>query len=185
MKSRSLIIVLVLGLVAIAVGWVYESRIGDAIGTAELEIPDNIDYFLTGLRYRSMNDDGQTDFEFTSPRLEHRPITDVSHIETPSLQIFRERARWQIDSQRAAYEHRSNLLHLEQQVVMQKLGDQPLRLLAERVSFYPDADRVTADAGIVLLSGGSRIEAEGAEFDLSTNVYSLERARAVYRDEPS
>ena len=184
MKSRSLVIVVVLGLVAIAVGWVYESRLGKAPESAELEIPDNIDYFLTGLRYRSMNDAGRTDFEFTSPRLEHRPITDISHIETPSLQIFRDGARWQIDSLQGAYEHRDNLLHLERQVVMQRHGQQPLRLLAERVSFDPNADRITADAGIVLLSGASRIEADVAEFDLSANVYSLKRARAIYQDEP-
>ncbi len=180
MKSRSLIIILVLGLVAIAAGWIYETRLREDTAAVPLEIPDNIDYYLTGLRYRSMNSDGRPDFEFTSRRLEHRRKTDISHIEAPSLRIFRNPADWQIDSQQAAYEHRGNLLHLERDVVLQRGGDRPLQLLAERLSFDPDRDRVSADSGIVMLDGTSRIEADSAVFDLSGEIFSLQRARAVY-----
>ena len=180
MKARSLVIVLILGCVAIAVGWIYETRLREDRAAVPLEIPDNIDYYLTGLRYRSMDTNGRPDFEFTSRRLEHRRITDVSHIEAPSLRIFRSPADWRIDSQRAAFEHRNNLLHLEQDVVLQRDGARPLQLFAERLSFAPDEDRVSADRGIVMLDGTSRIEADSAVFDLAGEVFSLERARAVY-----
>lgn len=180
MKPRSLVIVLALGCIAIVVGWIYESRVREETVTETLEIPDNIDYFLTGLRFRSMNTEGRPDFEFTSRRLEHRRKTDVSHIEAPTVQVFRATANWQIDSRRAAYEHRDNLLRLEQDVVLQKGGIRPLRLTTERLVFEPDRDRISTDSNVVLLSGDSRIEAEGAVFDLEGEVYSLERARGVY-----
>ena len=180
MKSRRLILVLVLGLVAIATGWIYESRLRDDSAVVPLDIPDNIDYFLTDMRYRSMDTDGRPDFEFTSRRLEHRRKTDVSHIEVPSLLVFRAAANWQIDSQRAAYEHRVNLLQMEQNVVAQKSGDRPLQLYTERLVFEPDLDRISTDTSIVLLTGEGRIEAEAAVFDLAGDVYLLERARGIY-----
>ena len=180
MKTRSLIMILVLGLVAIAAGWIYETRLREDAAAVPLEIPDNIDYYLTNFRYRSMNRDGRPDFEFTSRRLEHRRKTDVSHIEAPALRIFRSPADWRIDSLQAAYEHRNNLLHLERNVVLQRGGERPLQLFAERMSFAPYQNRVSADSGIVMLDGAGRIEADSAVFDLAGEVFSLERARAVY-----
>ena len=47
MKLRLLIFILVIGILAIAVGWIYESRLRAPAQPARLEIPDNIDYFLT------------------------------------------------------------------------------------------------------------------------------------------
>ena len=180
MKARSLLFVLILGCVAVAVGWIYETRLREDSSVLPLEIPDNIDYYLTGLHYRSMDTDGRPDFEFTSRRLEHRRKTDVSHIEAPSLRIFRSPADWRIDSQQAAYEHRNNLLHLERDVVMQRDGDRPLQLFADRLSFAPDEDRVNTDSGIVMIDAAGRVEADSAVFDLAGEVFSLERARAVY-----
>ncbi|MDJ0779646.1 MAG: LPS export ABC transporter periplasmic protein LptC [Gammaproteobacteria bacterium] len=180
MKPRSLVIVLALGCIAIVVGWVYESRVREDTVADKLEIPDNIDYFLTGLRFRGMNTEGQPDFEFTSRRLEHRRKTDVSHIEAPTVRVFRATANWQIDSRQAAYEHRANLLRMEQDVVLQKGGVRPLRLMTESLVFDPDRDRISTDSNVVMLSGDGRIEADGAVFDLEREVYSLERARGVY-----
>ena len=78
-----------LGIGAIAFGWIYESHLRAKVERTALIIPDNIDYYLSNFRYRSMNVDGTVDFEFKSPRLEHHLGTDVSNIEVPSLQIFR------------------------------------------------------------------------------------------------
>ncbi len=182
MKSRILIFVVLLGLAAIAIGWVYEARLKPEIRQAELIIPDNIDYFLTGLHYRAMNADGVLDYEFDSRRLEHHPRTDVSHIELPSLQIYRAGDRWRIDSRLGRFEHRQNRLHLEQDVVVEKFGEAPLRLLGERISFEPDRDLVSSDSRIVILTDESRIEAEQAVFNIADGIYSLRRAKAVYRD---
>jgi LPS export ABC transporter protein LptC len=85
MKLRLMVLVIILGIAASVLGWVYESRLRSQDDKADLIIPDNIDYFLTNLRYRVMNSEGILDFEFNSPRLEHYPGTDVSNIDVPSM----------------------------------------------------------------------------------------------------
>ena len=182
MKSRILLLIALLGVAAIALGWLYESRLKPEFERADLVFPDHIDYFLTDLRYRAMNQDGRLDYEFRSRHLEHRRVTDVSHIERPALQIYRRDDRWQIDSEAGQFEHRQNRLLLERNVVMQKLGDEPLRLLGERISFEPDRDLVSSDGRVVILTDESRIEAEQAVFNLADGVYRLRRAKAIYHD---
>lgn len=185
MKLRILVLVFVLGIGAIAVGWVYESRLRIKIERAELVIPDNIDYYLTNLHYRSMKTDGKLDYEFNSPRLEHYPRTDVSFIEVPSLRIFRDRDQWQVDAINGEFVHPENILHLRNQVVMQRHGDNPMQLYGESISFEPDLNLVTSDTKISMHSKQARIDAEQAFFDLAARVYRFNRARATYYYEDS
>ena len=180
MKSRILIFVIVLGVGAVAVGWIYESRLRSKIKIAELIIPDNIDYFLTDLNYRAMNDSGNLDYEFSSLRLEHYPRNDVSLIETPLLQIYREPDRWQVKALQAEFLHQENLLRLTQQVVMRKTGTEPVEMLTESIRFEPDKDLVSSEASVLLLSKQTRIEADRAVFDLAGKVYRLTNARTIY-----
>lgn len=185
MKLRIIVLVFVLGIGAIAVGWVYESRLRTKIERADLIIPDNIDYYLTNLRYRTMKTDGKVDYEFNSPRLEHYPRTDVSVIEVPSLKIFRDRDHWQVDATSGEFAHQDNILHLRNQVVMQKHGDNPMQMYGESISFEPDRDLVTSDGKITLRSKQARIEAEQAFFDLAGKVYRFNKTRATYYHEDS
>jgi LPS export ABC transporter protein LptC len=131
MKSRLLLLVLFLGVVAIAVGWVYQSTVAPVVEKEARLIRDDIDYFLTGVHYRELNSDGELSFEFRSPRLEHYPLNDVSSIEVPSMRIYTESDPWSIDSLSGEYEHASNRLHLSRQVVMQRQGESPLQVYAE------------------------------------------------------
>ncbi len=183
MKSRVLVLILVLGLVAIAAGWVYESRLRPREEPVALTIPDNIDYFLTYLNYRATNDSGVLDYEFSSSRLEHYRRDDVSRIEAPSLQIYRDPDLWQVDALTGEFEHAANLLRLSRQVVMQKTGDNPLELRTERIRFEPDRDLVASEASVTMRDSRSRVEAERAVFDLAGKVYRLSKTRAIYYHE--
>jgi len=182
MKLRIPVFVLVLGVGAIAAGWIYETRVRPITDRADLIIPDNIDYYLTNLHYRSMNTDGNVDYEFKSPRLEHYLRTDVSTIEIPSLKIFRDRDPWQVEAKIGEFEHQVNILHLRESVVMQRQGDNPLRINAESISFEPDQDLVISDSRISMLSDQATIEAERAEFDLGGKIYRFNNTRATYYD---
>ena len=185
MNLRILVLVFVLGIGAIAVGWVYESRLRTTIERADLIIPDNIDYYLTNLHYRVMNTDGNIDYEFNSPRLEHYPRNDVSVIEVPSLKIFGDRDHWQVDATNGEFVHQDNILHLRNQVVMQRRGNNPMQMYGESISFAPDRDLVTSDAKISMRSKQAHIEAEQAFFDLAGKVYRFNKTRATYYHEDS
>jgi lipopolysaccharide export system protein LptC len=185
LKSRFLALVIVLGIVAIAAGWVYESRLRPGVDRADLVIPDNIDYFLTRLRYRVMNTDGTLDYEFKSRRLEHYPRTDVSNIEQPSLQIRRAWGQWQVNSLNGEFLHKDNLLRLSNQVVMQKQGDNPMQVYTESIRFEPDQNLVSSEASVLIRNKRARIEAERAIFDLSTRIYRFNKTRATYYHDDS
>lgn len=180
MKSRILILVTILGILAVAAGWVYESRLRPGVETATLQIPENIDYFLTDLNYRAVNESGQLDYEFSSPRLEHRPFNDVSLIQVPALRIYRNANNWQVNAQQGELQHRDNLLWLRQQVVMQKNGADPFELFTESIRFEPNKNLVSSDTAVLMRSRQARIEAEAAVFDLAAGIYRLSKTRAVY-----
>lgn len=180
MKPRLLILVIVLGIAAIALGWVYESRLRPQDEKAELIIPNNIDYFLTNLRYRVMNTEGVLDFEFNSPRLEHYPGTDVSNIDVPSMQIYREADHWLVDALNGEFLHRDNVLRLRNQVVIQKQGDNPFQMYTEGIRFEPDLNRVTSEAKVLMRNKQARIEAEQAIFDLAGKIYRFNKTYSVY-----
>ena len=180
MKPRLLVLVIILGIAAVALGWVYESRLRPQDDKAELIIPNNIDYFLTNLRYRAMNTEGNLDFEFNSPRLEHYPVNDVSNIDVPSIQICREADHWLVDALNGEFRHQDNLLRLRNQVVIQKQGDNPFQMYTESIRFEPDLDLVTSEAKVLMRSKQTQIEAEQAIFDLSGKIYRFSKTRSVY-----
>jgi len=180
MKTRVLVFIFIFGIGAVAVGWIYESQVRSKVETAELMIPNNIDYFLTNLNYRVMTPAGSVDYEFNSRRLEHYPGTDISRIETPSLQIYRAADHWQVDALQGEFEHNDNLLRLRHQVVMQKAGADPIEMRTESIRFEPDQDLVSSEASVVMRTKQARIEAEQAIFDLAGKVYRLTKTRAVY-----
>ncbi len=185
MKSRILILMVILGFAAIAIGWVYESSLRPGEEKAEMVIPDDIDYFLTEVRYRALNEEGKLDFEFLTPRLEHYPHNNVSNIETPSMEVHRDLDPWQIDAINGEYRHADNLLQLTNQVVMQKQGSSPMRIYSESVRFEPDRDLVTSDSETLMVSPRARIRAQRAEFDLARKIYRFDKTRAVYEHEDS
>jgi len=183
-KSRLLLLLLFLGLGAIAIGWVFESNIRIPQEKTSLLIPDDIDFFLTNMKYRELDDRGLLKYEFQSPRLEHYPLNDISSIEQPSMQIHGDDP-WLVDSLNGEIQHRIDLLHLTRQVVMQKQGPSPMQVYGESIRFEPNRDLITADSDILIVNPLGRINAERAVFDLARKVYRFTRARAVYQNEDS
>lgn len=184
-KPRLLIFIVIFGIAAIAVGWVYESNLRPKEKEVQLVIPDDIDSFLTNMHYRALNADGELDFHLYSPRLEHYPHNDVSNIETPSMEVYTKSDPWQIDAITGEILHRENLMRLRQEVVMQKQGAQPMQVYTESIRFEPDRDLVTAESDILMISQQARIAAERAQFNLTDKVYQFEKARAVYHRDDS
>jgi len=183
-KSRVMLLLLFLGFGAVAIGWVYESSLRDPEKKVSMLIPDDIDYFLTNMHYRETDSQGELKFEFQSPRLEHHPLNDVSSIENPSMQIYGEDA-WQVDSLAGEFQHQNYLLHLTQQVVLQKQEGVPMQVYGESIRFEPNQNRITADSDIMMVSPSGRLNAEAAVFDLTRGIHRFTRARAVYLHENS
>lgn len=182
MKFRVLILIAVLGVGAVVAGWIYESRLRAAKVAQELEVPDNIDYFLVNLNYRAVDEGGRLEYEFRSPRLEHYRRDDVSRIEVPSVDIYGDGGDWRVDALEGELHHADNLLHLSREVVMRRTGKRPMEVLTEQLRFEPDRDRVSAEAEIVMFGEQGRIVAESGEFDLAAGVYRFGKSTTVFDD---
>ena len=185
MKSRLFIFVVIFGFGAIAAGWVYERSLRVPEARVELAIPQDIDYFMTNMNYRALNANGTLDFQFFTPRLEHYPHNDTSSLERPNIRIETDTVPWLVDSRAGEYQHASNLLHLTHDVVMQRHGDEPIRIYSDSVHFEPDRELVTSDSEITMINPHTRLVADHAEFDLARQVYRFKRARTVYKHEDS
>ncbi len=185
MKMRLLILVTIVGIAAIAVGWVYERNLRAPEEKADLVIPDDIDYFLTNMNYRALNAEGKLDFQLYTPRLDHFPHNDVSHIKVPSMQIQTSTDPWLVDSLAGEYQHANNLLRLTRQVVIKRNGESPMQIYTESIRFEPDRELVTAESETLMVIPQARIRADFAEFDLARKIYRFTRTNSVYKNEKS
>ncbi len=185
MKSRLVILIVVLGIGAVLIGWVYEWQLRPQVESRELVVPDNIDYFLANLDYRAVDANGKLEYEFRSPRLEHFPRGDLSLIQTPSLQIYGHRDDWHVVAQEGEFRHGENLLTLRRDVVMNRDGPDPLRLSTESIRFEPGRSLVSTDAEVVIETRRGRIQAERASFDLAAGIYRFTRSSTTYRNDGS
>jgi len=119
-KSRLLAFVIIFGIAAIAVGWVYESNLRPQEKEVQLVIPDDIDYFLTNMHYRALNADGELDFHLYSPEFLHRENMMRLRQEvvmqkqgTQPMQVYTESIRFEPDRDLVTAE--SDILMINQQ----------------------------------------------------------------------
>ena len=180
MKPLTGILIFIAMLGAIAAGWIYESRSKSLAVGFELEIPTDIDFFLSQMNYRVFNKSGNLNYQMQSPYLEHFIKDDISRIEQPLIQLYRERGNWQVQALRGDILHQQEWLLLENNVVMQKLGGNAIQFRSESMLFKPDQDLIASESKVVIESPGVKISGDKAIFDLTNEVYSLKNTRAIY-----
>ncbi len=180
MKALTSIMVFVVVLGAVAVGWIYQSRSKDILSGPELEIPTNIDFFLSQMNYRVFNESGDLDYQLHSPYLEHFIKDDISRIEQPMIRIYRDNSDWQVEASRGDILHQQEWLQLENNVVLQKLGGESIQFRSESMLFKPEQDLLVSEENVIIEYDHARISGDEAIFDLRNEVYSLKNTRAIY-----
>ena len=180
MRVSIFVIVSIAGLIAIAVGWIYQSSSSSLATGPTLEIPTDIDYFMTNFKYRSIDQTGRLDFEFKSRYLEHYTRQNISRIEAPVVLAYQLDANWRVESDIGEMYHDPNTMQLSDNVVMQRLGDDPMLVRSESILFKPEEDLMVSDRGLVIEMPNARISADEAVFDLHNRVYKLKHTKAVY-----
>jgi len=168
---------------AVAIGWFYEPK--TTVNRPNIEIPTNIDYFLSQVQYKSMNEQGNLDFEMQSPYLEHLIVSNISLIDRPKIQVYRNLNDWQMESLTGKLFHKQNSLQLEKNVVMHRKGNNPLYVRTEVILFQPELGLITASEAIEIKSDTAVINGSEAIFDLKNRVYSLKNTKAIYNHENS
>ncbi|MFV2032387.1 MAG: LPS export ABC transporter periplasmic protein LptC [Gammaproteobacteria bacterium] len=185
MRPSLIVVVLIAGLVAIAAGWIYQSRSLSLATRPELDIPTDIDYFMADFKYRSIDETGNLDYQFQSPYLEHYIQNDTSKIEAPVVLVFEPDGDWRLKADIGELYHPSNTMLLSDNVVMQKMGNDPILVRSESIFFEPDLDLVSLEQSLVIESFNAIITADEAVFDLDNQVYKLKNIKAIYYDQNS
>ena len=185
MKLSSLFLLISAVVIAIAAGWIYQSQSKMTESRAEIEIPVDIDYYLSKVNYRVMNEEGLLDYHLKTPYLQHYRGDDISKIDTPEIDIYRKNDHWQLNAKIAEMRHKQKTLLLIDDVVMEKQGDDAMVFSAEIMRFESNLDLVTSERNVRLISKNTQIDADKAVFDLDKNIYQFTNTRAVYNNEKS
>ena len=135
---------------------------------------------MTDFTYRVIDETGNLDYQFQSRYLEHYTRDDISRIEAPLVLVYATNDHWRVEAAIGEMYHRSNTMRLSDNVVMQKMGDDPMLVRSENILFEPDRDLFVADQGLVIESSNALIAADEAVFDLHNQVYRLKNIKAVY-----
>jgi len=180
MKISGLLLLISAVVIAIAAGWIYQSqsKVGDT--RTAIEIPVDIDYFLSKVNYRVMNDEGLLDYRLKTPYLQHFRGDDISKIDMPEIDIFRSEGDWKVVAQTAEMLHKTNTIKLIDDVKMEKQGKEITLFSADLMRFESDLDLVTSERRVRLISKNTQIDADKAVLDLDKNIYRFTNTRAIY-----
>ena len=180
LRPLTIITLVIAVLAAVAVGWVYEASSRNSLAQPELEIPTDIDFFLSQMKFRVFDKSGNLNYQLQSQYLEHFIKDDISRIQQPVIQVYRETGDWHVEAATGNILHQQEWLQLDDKVLMQKMGADPIQVRTESMLFKPDQDLVTIDAVLTIESSRAKISGENAVFDLSNESYSLKNTRATY-----
>jgi LPS export ABC transporter protein LptC len=167
-------------LCAVAVGWIYEASSKKTLVQPELEIPTDIDFFLSQMKYRVFNKTGSLNYQLQSAYLEHFIKDDISRIQQPLIHVYREGGDWQVEALSGDILHQQEWLRLDDNVLMQKMGADSIQVRSDSMLFKPDQNLVAIDAKVTIESDSAKISGDNAVFDLGNESYSLKNTRAIY-----
>lgn len=177
--TRLLIFIAVVG-AAITIGW-YVDRPTPLSRTAPLEVPDNVDYYLTQFSYQSLNQQGQLHYQLESPYLEHFRREDVSQIQQPDLNVYRDDIRWYASSESGLLRHESEVLEMNDNVTLKQVTGSELTLLtSEQMIFISQQNLIKIPTSLNLDSGDLKLVAGNAKLDMKSGNHQFERVKAVY-----
>jgi LPS export ABC transporter protein LptC len=169
--------------IALTVGWFIDKR-PSPVSENELQVPDNIDYYLEALTYRSYDSDGNLQYLLSSPRLEHFIREDRSVITHPDINYFETPAEWHIKAQQGSLQHADERLTLQNDVVVKRMNSQePLTLYSNYMQLDPRNDLANFPQPIEVKSPGLHLQAQSAMLNMKSNQHQFHRVNAIYRRE--
>lgn len=178
--ARILIFIVVIG-IAITIGW-YVDKPTPLSRTAPLEVPDNVDYYLTQFNYQSLDQLGELHYQLKSPYLEHFRREDISQIQQPDLNVYRDKNHWHASSEYGLLRHKSEVLEMNNKVTLKQMAGSDLtRLTSERMIFISGQNMIKIPTPLNLNSGDLELAADNAELDMKSGNHQFQRVKAVYQ----
>lgn len=165
---------------ALGIGWFFDSQ--KVISTQNpLQVPDNIDYYLSGVRYQSFNDQGFTRFQMRTPYLEHFIREDTSQLTQPMLDYFNDSEQWQLSATRGSLQHGTEIFQLQQQARVSRIDAlDPFVLHSELIVFKADTELLEVPQSLQISSRDLQLEADSALMDIKNSRHEFFNVNATY-----
>ncbi len=176
------VLLMIIGMIsAVTVGWFYDNRpILTRVST--LQVPDNIDYYLSAVKYRSLDELGKTRYQLQSPYLEHYIREDRSLITHPDIHYFIDTGPWHIRAQQGELLHKTDQITLTEQVSLQRIDAQdPMQLQSDRVEFNPQSDTIHIPNALTVKTDELNLQADSALMNMKHKRHQFNRVKSIYR----
>ena len=150
--------------------------------SSTLQLPDNIDYYLSKVNYRSMNEKGDVHYLLLTPYLEHYIREDISQIQQPEIQLNGDLSAWLIQATNGSLQHAEEVFELQQEVEMLRNSElDPMRLNTELLILMPRSNLIEIPQHLSLVSSSLNLQADSATLNIDENRYQFNRVKAIHR----
>lgn len=165
---------------ALGIGWFFDSQ--KVISKKnELQVPDNIDYYLAGVNYHAFNDQGLTRFQLRSPYLEHFIREDTSHLIQPTLNYFTDTGEWKLSAKKGSLQHKTEIFQLQQQASVRSFNTKdPFTVNSELMVFKSESELLEIPQALQIYSQDLKLNAASAVLDLKNDLHEFVRVKAIY-----
>ncbi len=182
MKAGYLLIIGIIISAALSMGWFFNDQKPGAT-SSPLQIPDNIDYYLSNINYKSMNQQGSLHYFLQSPLLQHYIQEDISHIQQPVIQFNGDKSNWLIHSEAALLQHKNEKFELRKQVRLKRNSQLPMLLTTDLMFLKPQQNLVQIPQDMTVTTDSVNLQAASAELDMNKNTYKFKRVKAIYQQD--
>jgi LPS export ABC transporter protein LptC len=181
MKLRFLLMFLITLIVAVVAGWFFD-RQNLPIAQNPLQIPDNIDYYLTEVKMKTFDQQGSPSYLLNSPYLEHFVREDVSIIQQPDIRYFDKNADWIMTAEQGKLMHQSEIFELHQKASIQRNQTKGfMHLTSEQMIFNPDLETVKLPVALRMQDKNLDLKAQSAMLDMKNEHHIFQGVNAIYR----
>lgn len=173
-------------LLAVASGWIFESIEKNPLRTKE-KLRHNPDYFLKNFTSTTMNDKGKPAYRIKAKLLEHYPDDDSMKLQQARFSFYENNIKtWTAQANEAYILQNSEKIQLNGKVILNQIlssnkNSDAITLTAENLTIEPKRNLAHTKSKIKLQKGKSIIQAVGMRANMSKRkIEFLSRTRSHY-----
>lgn len=184
-KLHYLTALLLIILLAIASGWVFESIEKNPI-LSKKKLRHDPDYFLKNFTATTMDKSGKPAYKVRAAHLEHYPDNDSMKMQQPFFTFYEKNIKaWTVQANEAIVLQKKDQIHLKGDVILNQISldknNPPIRLTAEQLTIEPKRNIAHTRSDIKLYKGKNTIQAIGMRADMSKKrIEFLSKTRSHY-----
>jgi len=160
--SRYWLLLPLLILVVVVIDRVEEPEVFEIEETINMR-DTHSDYYMAEFRSRKYDSAGQIEYTIEGDTLAHYPHNDRSEITAPKVELNREGAQWQIESNSGLFDTNPDLFTLLGDVVVKRQADtsEPLTIRTSSLTVATESNEVSTDAMIEISAPTWNLQATG------------------------